>query len=460
MLGQVFLGKYTVVRQLDEGGMSRIYLARQTDPARDVVLKVLKETQLVQAKAREHFRREIHIMSRFQHPNAVTYYDSAPTSRHGPVLVMEYLRGIDLCMLLHRDGRLPPDRAGRLLLQLCAVLGAAHAAGIVHRDVKPGNLMILHPGTPQETLKLMDFGLAKMSSMLYISPEELVDWTLPAASGTPEYISPEQVRGSDVDGRADLYSVGVVLFEMLTGRRPFERFTVKELLRAHAEDAPPSFAEMGLTNRVSCALEAVVRACLAKNPDQRPKDPADLAALYQQALGHKLTLVRPSGVFANLTTTPSPAGTLNPVGLSKSGSAAKKTSFADRHAVQHRMEARMPEALAMLKLKGFIHDLGGEVIESIPGMIRVRLPDPNDEEKKPKTRGLLSFLKKRSRQLKTLGATMTDLEMRMERPNPTEVNRLAITLTMRSTNGIITAEWRNRCQKIGWDLQAYLMGRY
>src|SRR5262249_26313425 len=140
----------------------------------------------------------------FRHPGAVAYIDSNVNEKSGPILVMEYLRGVELTELLHREGKLSPDRAGRLLAPLCDVLQAAHDSGIVHRDIKPGNLMVLNVGTPQETVKLMDFGLAKMSSMLYISPEELIDFSLPAASGTPEYISPEMVRGQEVDGRADL----------------------------------------------------------------------------------------------------------------------------------------------------------------------------------------------------------------------------------------------------------------
>src|SRR4051812_44532589 len=145
MLGELILGKYKISRLLDEGGMSKIYLARQLVPARDVVVKVLKEPLRAQAKTREHFRREIHIMSRFQHPNAVAYYDSAIQGEHGPILVMEYLRGIDLNALLHREGRLTAERTGRLLVPVCDAVQAAHDAGVVHRDIKPGNVMVLYP---------------------------------------------------------------------------------------------------------------------------------------------------------------------------------------------------------------------------------------------------------------------------------------------------------------------------
>src|SRR5439155_15697071 len=165
--------------------------------------------------------------------------------------------------LLERNKRLSPDRAGRLLGQMCSVLQATHEQGIVHRDLKPGNFMIVHPDTPHEQVKLMDFGLAKMSSMLYISPEELINLSHPTASGTPEYISPEQVRGNDVDRRSDVYSLGVVLFEMLTGHRPFEGADVQKLLQAHADQEPPSFAAVGAAGAASPAIERLVRDCLA-----------------------------------------------------------------------------------------------------------------------------------------------------------------------------------------------------
>jgi eukaryotic-like serine/threonine-protein kinase len=443
MLGQVVLNRYKVIRQLDQGGMSTIYLGRQQDVARDVAIKVLQPQLLANAKTREHFRREIHIMSRFQHPNAVTYYDSDAKNPRGPILVMEYLRGLDLGLLLPRQGKFNPERVGRLLAQRCEVLQTAHDAGIVHRDLKPGNLMIIGAGTPQETLKLMDFGLAKMTSMLYISPDDLFDYSLPATAGTPEYICPEQVRSGEMDNRGDIYSVGVILFELLTGKRPFQGASARDLMLAHLEDTPPTFADVGLTEPVPPGIERLVLSCLSKYPDERPKTAMDLAQRYEMALGRRLNLRR---ALPPTNGTSSNSGTI-PVPLPSSQGVAKN---ADRGSFQCSLEASMPEAMAMIKLKGFIFDLGGEVIESVPGMIHVRIPDGQNEAKKG---GMFGWAKSQS-----AVQTATELELRMERKDPNQPSKLTVTLVMRPS-GQPSGDWQTRCRKIGQDLQAYLMGR-
>jgi serine/threonine-protein kinase len=446
MAEQVFLGRYKVARQLDEGGMSLIYLARPVGQNRDVVVKVLKPLFQAQAKAREHFRREIHIMSRFQHPNAVQYLDAGPHDPAGPVLVMEYLRGVDLNVLTHHQQRFTPERTGRLLGQLCDVLQAAHDAGIIHRDIKPGNLMILNAGTADETLKLMDFGLAKMTSVLYIAPDELKNYPEPAASGTPEYICPEEVRGTAIDARSDIYSVGVLLYELLAGRLPFENDNPQLLMRLHEVQTPPTFAEIGLGDEIPPAIEGLVRSCLNKHPEGRPQTATDLALHYERALGKRITQFRRSSPPASTgtattrnsaTATPAPAGRLG----------------TPRQKIEHIVEVVMLEALAMVKLKGFIHDLGGEVVESVPGMIRVRLI----EQKEQKRSGFMSWLG--GPPTTTVAVATAELELHMERRDPNQTNRLTITLVLHPANNLPATDLRERCNKIGRDLQAYLMGR-
>src|SRR3954453_18233425 len=155
MACRVFLGRYETVRLIGEGGMGRVYLARQTDLGRQVVVKVMHEHVATDATFRERFARETLLMARFQHPYAVTLYDASLNDPEGPCIVMEYIRGITLDEVLRKNGRLSPGRVGRLLRQLCEVLQVAHGEGIIHRDLKPGNLMIVDSDSPYELIKVM-----------------------------------------------------------------------------------------------------------------------------------------------------------------------------------------------------------------------------------------------------------------------------------------------------------------
>src|SRR3989440_3957364 len=162
MVGRIFLGRYEALRLLGEGGMGRVYLARQLDLGRQVVVKVMHDHIAADSVFRDRFRREMQLMAHFQHPYAVALYDASLDDPQGPCIVMEYIRGITLDALLARNGRLTPMRVDRLLGQLCEVLQAAHSEGIIHRDLKPANLMVVDPDTPYEIVKVMDFGLAKL----------------------------------------------------------------------------------------------------------------------------------------------------------------------------------------------------------------------------------------------------------------------------------------------------------
>src|SRR5256714_5612108 len=192
MAGRMFLGRYETIKLLGEGGMGRVSLCKQTDLGRQVVVKVMHDHIAADAKFRERFQRETLLMARFQHPYAVTLYDAKLNDPQGPCIVMEYIRGITLDTLLHRNGRLTPARVGRLLGQLCEALQAAHNLGIIHRDLKPANLMIVDADTPREKVKVMDFGLAKEIDAAAL--KKVTDTNVDFAIGTPAYICPEQVR--------------------------------------------------------------------------------------------------------------------------------------------------------------------------------------------------------------------------------------------------------------------------
>jgi eukaryotic-like serine/threonine-protein kinase len=437
MAGRTFLGRYETVKLLGEGGMGRVYLCKQIDLGRQVVVKVMHDHIANDPKFRERFQREMLLMARLQHPYVVTLYEASLGDTHGPCIVMEYVRGISLDTLIHRNGRLSPARVGRLLGQLCEALYAAHHEGIIHRDLKPANLMVVDPDSPFEKIKVMDFGLAKLIEnskgigMMMQQSNTGIDF----AVGTPGYISPEQVRGEECDYRADIYGVGVMLFELLTGRLPFTRDETMDVLFAHATEAPPSFADAGSANWVPPEIEAVVMKCLAKAPADRPSNARELAELFQKAL--KVTEARidleNSGMPAPLASAEPPPPTPTDV---------VHTSIPyDANTIVHELEAWMPDIIATNKLRGFLHDIHGEVLESLPGAIKMRIG--------PKSYSWLGLSRK---------ADVVDLELRLER-NGGQQNLLHITVLMTSPHRkAADPHWRERCGEVFCELRSYLAG--
>jgi serine/threonine-protein kinase len=455
MTGQVFMGRYEAIRLLGEGGMGRVFLARQLDSGREVVVKVLHDEIAAQPKVRDCFRQEMLFLARFRHPHVVSLIEaSAADDPAGLCLVMEYIPGITLEQLRRGSRRLDPERVGRLLSQLCLALHAAEALKIIHRDLKPANLMVVDPDTPGEKLKVMDFGLAKPAAALYLPKERLEDPEhFFSACGTPEYICPEQVRGDEVDHRGDLYSTGVILFELLTGRLPFDRGTIKSTLLAHANDPVPRFAEVGVKD-VPPAIEEVVQSCLAKYPVERPQTARALAERYERALGRKLT--RPEDWVLL------PATRMSGVRPALRAAAARRP--ADRHTVVHQLEAWMPERIAVIKLLGFVHDVGGEVIESVPGRIRVRLAGLAERTATPRGshHGLLARFGRGPKVEEAPPPPGIQMELHMEKQDAGTLSRLRVTVLLRPEGGAQQATdpaWRTRCDELHRDLCAYLIGR-
>jgi serine/threonine-protein kinase len=443
MAGRTFLGRYETVKLLGEGGMGRVYLAKQTDLGRQVVVKVMHEHVAADPKFRERFQREMLLMARFQHPYVVALYDASLNDPLGPCIVMEYVRGISLDTLLHRNGRLTPARVGKILAQLCEALYAAHSEGIIHRDLKPANLMVVDPDTPYEKVKVMDFGLAKLidnaggMSMMHHQSNTGLDF----AVGTPGYISPEQVRGEETDFHCDIYGVGVMLYELLTGKLPFVREETMDVLFAHATEPPPSFVDVGAADWAPAPIEAVVMRCLAKNPNERPGSARELAELYQKALQ---AIERASTTGDELLNTPVVTEPQAEAPITEVVRRAP-APIGDASTIIHHLEAWMPDVIATNKLRGFVQDNQGEVLESIPGKIRMRIGGG-------KGQGALSWL--------GIGRKATvDLELRLERNNLQQQNLLHITVLMSSPHRKSSdAAWRERCGEVFCELRSYLAG--
>jgi serine/threonine-protein kinase len=279
--------KFRIDQRIGRGGMGAVYRARDVRLDRDVAIKVVRAELLGDPDARRRFRREAQLVARLQHPAIVSIFDYGTFQDGGAYLVMELVRGEDLRRILTREGRLPAARAARILSSVCGAIDAAHRAGILHRDLKPEN--VLMAGSEDE-IKVLDFGVAKL---LAASDDErpaesnasttlTVDGTV---VGTPAYMAPEQLRGEPLDARSDVFSLGVIAFEMLTGELPFGRGSLADIVLRQARGVPPLRADGTRSGEITPALEMAVHSALQLDAALRPVSPSAFAGLVQSALG-------------------------------------------------------------------------------------------------------------------------------------------------------------------------------
>jgi eukaryotic-like serine/threonine-protein kinase len=266
------IGPYEVLAPLGAGGMGEVYRARDSRLERDVALKVLPADFCSDPERRSRFEREARAAGQLNHPNILAVYD-AGTIDSMPYIVTELLEGETLRERLS-SGALPPRKSVELAVMMARGLGAAHDKGVVHRDIKPENIFLCSDGQ----LKILDFGLARLSPRDASDSDSTLTLTYQTASGvllgTASYMSPEQARGQAADARSDIFSFGAVLYEMLSGHRPFSGHTVMDLLSAILKEDPPP---LPLSAKFSPALERVVHRCLEKNPAERFQSARDLA---------------------------------------------------------------------------------------------------------------------------------------------------------------------------------------
>lgn len=248
--------RYQLLEGLGKGGMAFVYRARDLMLERYVGVKILREDYSRDPAFQERFRQEAKAAANLSHPNIVTVHDFGLDA--GKLfIVMEYVPGTDLKTLLQKRGRFTPEEALPLVIQACAGIGYAHRAGLVHCDVKPQNMLV----TPDQRLKVADFGIAR--ALASIRPDEQSD----VVWGSPQYFSPEQASGAAPSPASDVYSLGVVMYEMLTGTLPFNATTATELARMHLDVQPPLLTEM--LPDISPTLEQILLKVLSKEPSAR-----------------------------------------------------------------------------------------------------------------------------------------------------------------------------------------------
>jgi serine/threonine protein kinase len=280
-------GRYRIENVLGRGGMASVYLARDGELDRPVAVKVLAEHLADTPGFRERFMREARLAAQLSHPNIVQVFDVGEEDGR-PFIVMECVQGATVGDELKQRGTLEPTEVVDLALQICGGLEHAHAAGLVHRDIKPQNLLVRADGT----VKIADFGIARAAETTKLTQ-------IGSVLGTAAYLSPEQALGEEVTAAADIYSLGCVLYELLTGRTPYIFETLPQLVTKHREEAIPPLRE--LRPDVPERLEAAVMHALARNPDYRPDSAAALAQELAAGSPEPPTqpLPRPEGVDAN-----------------------------------------------------------------------------------------------------------------------------------------------------------------
>ncbi len=287
MQGMIVRDKYEIVGKIGAGGMATVYRARHLVFNEPRAIKLVSSRMMDDENFLKRFRNEAVITRKLQHPNAVRVDDIDTTEDGRPCMIMELVEGRNLRATIEQQGALPLDRALNIARQAASALAAAHRLGITHRDIKPDNIVLVPLPDGKDMVKVLDFGIAKLRETSGGGGAYTATQT-GMVIGTPQYISPEQAagkRGEEIDGRADLYSLGVVLYEMVTGRLPFESDTPMGLLLQHMQAAPRPPQEIRPDLDIPEPVSALLMKCLEKEPGKRFQSAEELISALQQPEG-------------------------------------------------------------------------------------------------------------------------------------------------------------------------------
>lgn len=279
-IGTTLAPGYHILELVGVGGMGRVYRAEQSVLGRTVAVKIVHPYLLADEGSVARFLTEARAASQLNHPNSISVYDFGRTEDGEPYLVMEFLRGKDLAQILHQEGSLPLPRLVEIIHQVLAALSEAHELGIVHRDLKPENIILQPQRRGGDLVKVVDFGLAKVRA-----DNQRTNVTSPGiVCGTPDYMAPEQGRGDEIDGRSDLYAVGVILFQLLTGKLPFEGESPTQVVMMHLSVPAPDPRQVAPRRDIPAAIAEVVKRSLAKLPADRFEDAQEFSEALRSAV--------------------------------------------------------------------------------------------------------------------------------------------------------------------------------
>jgi serine/threonine protein kinase/FixJ family two-component response regulator len=273
MIGRLLDNKYEIIKTIGGGASGQVYKAKHLTMNILVAVKILAPQLSTQPELVRRFEREARAAGVLRHKNVILVHDLGITEESQPYMVMEYLNGFSLAEMLEKNGKLSLNDCLEITAQICKGIGKAHDEGLVHRDLKPGNIMLIAEGEKAYTVKIVDFGLAKSFRQEETAPNLTQSGSI---IGTPSYMSPEQCRSEQTDHRCDIYAIGCMMFEMLTGTVPFSSANIIETFIRHAQDPPPPLVLSDVHPEISKRLQYIVHRCLEKNRDSRYQSSAQL----------------------------------------------------------------------------------------------------------------------------------------------------------------------------------------
>lgn len=283
---EILEGQFKILQKIGTGGMGAVYKATQPEKNRMVAVKILHPKLTNRRDLASRFRREARAMSHLSHPNTVRVFLYGELEDGSLYIVMEYLEGKNLNQTVRAEGPMPMERALPILIQACGALQEAHTAGIIHRDLKPENIFLQQQGAVHDVAKVLDFGLAKVTER-EMRPGSIILTQEGMVFGTPEFMSPEQAQGKTLTPSSDIYSLATILYEVLTGKLPFDAKTPMDYLQLHVNGTPTILSQRVSGKTFPPQLDQVIATALAKKPEDRFPTAADFGAALQAVLEGK-----------------------------------------------------------------------------------------------------------------------------------------------------------------------------